>query len=127
MAAVFPERLRTAITASVTREIGSSFRQSTPAVGMPYTEAINVNRNVIWSFELRFKGYDALLFYSWFESRNHVDAGREPFRIRLRVGDSVGLYEMRFTRDGVPQLNSEVNDVYTFTCKAVGRSLAPVT
>ena len=120
----FPRSLRTAIQDSKSRSVDPSFRQSHPAVGPPYTESFSDDRNTVWTFQLRFQGTEDDLFWAWFQSSEYCDAGRNAFRIGMKVGSFNGaVQELRFTPEGVPQLVSQAGNVYTYQCTAIGRGI----
>lgn len=121
----YPDSLRLAIQSTKRRDQAASYRESNPAGGPPYFEAFGDDVPIVWAFNLRFTRSQAMYFWSWVKSQ--INNGRDWFNMPIGteydavIGQQV--QEVHFTESGFPQLTSENNDVLTYSCEVVARSI----
>lgn len=122
--ASYPAGLRGCIESGKSRTTQAGFIQSDPAAGPAYTEKYTKNPPVFWTFSLIFNRYQAQVFWAWF--RSTVDGGALPFIFPIRTEQGVIDHEVRFTADGTPQLVSERENVYTYSCTVMARKIEQI-
>ena len=117
----FPSTLTSSIVETKSRETASAIRQGDPTIADPHTEGFTDDREIKWTFQLKFKGDDDNDFRTWFETT--CASGRNAFRMPVTVFGMETVQVLRFSASGVPQLITESNDVFTYQCEAYSRGL----
>ena len=122
----YPSGLRRAIQNTKNRGQIAGYRQSEAAGGPPYFEQFSDNVPTFWTFDLKFSRRDAAQFWSWMKSE--AQNGRAWFNMQIATEfDSlfgIRSQEVHFTDSGFPRLVQETNDVLTYRCGVVSRSIS---